>query len=126
MDLAFGVFSDSDKVEEANWTLGTIRMKSTITGGSPDPCTTSELPSLTKAHGMGRVQKARISHCLAKKVSKCGQEEHCKDECLLYGKSPLGPCLILSEGHWKWDWPGTSVAAKRKPGHLSGGASGNT
>ena len=54
------------------------------------------------------------SHYLAKKVSKCSKEGRCKDKCPLYGKSPLGPCLIWKrEGHWKWDWPGPSPAWKR-------------
>ena len=57
MDLAFGVFNNRDKVEEAKKDSGTTA-NSTITGGSPNTCTTSGLPSLANTHDEERIQEA--------------------------------------------------------------------
>jgi len=67
-------------------------MKSTITGGSPDPCTTSELPSITKAHGVGRVQEARIrATVLPRKYRSVAKRAVARINALCMGKADWVP-----------------------------------
>ena len=149
MDLAFGIFNNTDRVEETKRIQG--QQQKAVTGRGPNPCPQG-FPPLRRSMvrtGSRKPASEPLSHW-ERICFKCGQEGHWKNECSLYGKSPPGPCTIDQEGHWKRDcpqsrrglgalkpmmaertkdWqgrgPGTLPSSPVTHGHFSGGALGN-